>query len=273
MRMTLPSFKDAEQAGWSARAAGYDDGAGRITRQAIGPILQALEPLSGRQLLDVCCGTGRLAAEASRRGAEAAGVDFAAPMIAAAGAAHPGLCFVVGDGESLPFADGAFDAVACPFGILHMAAPERAMAEAFRVLRPGGRYAFTVWCEPDAGFDLQKIVIAAIRAHGARDVKLPPAPPAFQFANPETARTALAGAGFTAVERRRLDLEDVADTGAEVVAFIHAALVRTSMLLEMQPAANRARIEAAIAAGAEHLRRGGQIVMRWPAAMLRAVRP
>jgi demethylmenaquinone methyltransferase/2-methoxy-6-polyprenyl-1,4-benzoquinol methylase len=49
------------------------------------------------------------------------------------------LDWVVGDAMALPFADASFDAYTISFGIRNVTRPETALAEAFRVLRPGGR--------------------------------------------------------------------------------------------------------------------------------------
>src|SRR5205809_6238429 len=56
----------------------------------------------------------------------------------------PEIEFREGDAEALPFPEASFDAVVMNFGMLHLAHPERAVAEAFRVLSAGGRFAFTV---------------------------------------------------------------------------------------------------------------------------------
>ena len=65
-------------------------------------------------------------------------------MVAQASAAYPRF-FREGDAEQLPYRDASFEYVACAFGLLHLQQPEQAMAEAWRVLRSGGRYSFTVW--------------------------------------------------------------------------------------------------------------------------------
>jgi ubiquinone/menaquinone biosynthesis C-methylase UbiE len=71
-------------------------------------------------------------------------------MIETAKAKGLAVNFQIGDAEALPFPDRSFNCVICNFGILHLPDPERGIAEAARVLTPGGRYAFGTWCGPDA---------------------------------------------------------------------------------------------------------------------------
>lgn len=49
------------------------------------------------------------------------------------------------DAQHLPFADGAFDVAVCQFGTMFFPDKRRAFAEAYRVLKPGGRFLLSVW--------------------------------------------------------------------------------------------------------------------------------
>lgn len=96
----------------------------------------------------MACGAGYVAAAARERGADATGVDFSAAQIRLAKQTYPGIRFVDGDAEALPFADGEFDAVLNAFGMPHAVNPDKVAAEAYRVLKPAGRFAYPSWCEP-----------------------------------------------------------------------------------------------------------------------------
>ena len=102
---------------------------------------------AGDSALDVCCGTGDLALELARRtGPEGRviGSDFSERMLdlareKATERRTAGVRFEWGDALSLPYDEGAFDAVTVGFGVRNLADLERGVAELVRVLTPGGR--------------------------------------------------------------------------------------------------------------------------------------
>ena len=105
-----------------------------------------LAPRPGQRLLDVAGGTGDVAFRFLKRGGGAAVVcDMTEGMLVEgrkrAEADHMAdqLDWVVGDAMALPFADGSFDTYTISFGIRNVTRIGDALAEAYRVLRPGGR--------------------------------------------------------------------------------------------------------------------------------------
>jgi SAM-dependent methyltransferase len=169
-------------------------------------------------------------------------------MVAAARARCPEIEFVVGDAQAMPFAEASFDAVTMNFGILHLADPDRAIAEARRVLVPGGRFAFTAWVAE--GNAVAEIVDAAVTTHAVR-VELPEGPPFYRFADADETTRALIAAGFDdASVRIETETRLVRLPTAEFLfeAELEAG-VRTAAILARQPADRLERIRAAIAAG------------------------
>lgn len=108
-----------------------------------------LQLAPGTKALDVACGTGNVAIPLARLGAEVTGVDIATNLLAQARerAAAEGLSvtFDEGDAEQLPYAVGAFDAVATMFGAMFAPRPELVASELARVLKHGGRLAMANW--------------------------------------------------------------------------------------------------------------------------------
>ena len=70
------AFRDFEHSGWESVVAEYDAAFGRLTTQAIEPLLDAAEARPGARLLDVASGPGYVAGAAAKRGASAVGVDL-----------------------------------------------------------------------------------------------------------------------------------------------------------------------------------------------------
>ncbi|MFD1342192.1 bifunctional demethylmenaquinone methyltransferase/2-methoxy-6-polyprenyl-1,4-benzoquinol methylase UbiE [Litorisediminicola beolgyonensis] len=106
-----------------------------------------LAPRPGQKLLDVAGGTGDISFRFLKRAGSghATVLDLTEPMLvegrkrAEAAAMADSLDWVVGDAMKLPFPDSTFDVYTISFGIRNVTRPEEALAEAYRVLRPGGR--------------------------------------------------------------------------------------------------------------------------------------
>jgi len=138
------SFKAAQREGWSFFAP-----LELITTPAAAKLVRFSGVRAGEKALDVGCGTGVVAVTAARLGAQATGLDLTPALLEKARenaqVAGVSIEFIEGDAESLPFKDASFDVVLSQFG--HMFAPRPAVvtAEMLRVLKPGGRIAFSTW--------------------------------------------------------------------------------------------------------------------------------
>ena len=128
-------------------AEAYDRFVGRYSPALARAMCEATQVRPGQRALDVGCGSGALVAVlADVLGAEnAAGADPSEPFVEAARARVPGARVVVGSAESLPFADGEFDATLSQLVVNFLADPDQGLREMSRVTRPGGVVAGCVW--------------------------------------------------------------------------------------------------------------------------------
>ena len=121
---------------FTARAEIYDRSSHWCTSEDLmEKVVACAAPEPHHHLLDLACGTGLVTRAFSGRVARLVGLDLTPAMAAQAEAALDEL--VIGQAESMPFADASFDRVTCRQGIQFMDAP-KAAAEVLRVLKPGG---------------------------------------------------------------------------------------------------------------------------------------
>jgi SAM-dependent methyltransferase len=106
-------------------------------------IVAALDPPPGCRFLDVGAGRGALTGPALARGCVVTAVDASPAMVDRLAAAHPAAVTAVMDAAALTFPAASFDLVAAAFVIHLLDDPAAGVAEAYRVLAPGGRFAFT----------------------------------------------------------------------------------------------------------------------------------
>jgi SAM-dependent methyltransferase len=106
-------------------------------------MMAAIDPPSGCRFLDLGAGRGALTAAALDRGCLVTAVDAAPAMAARLVRDHPAARTCVMDAQALAFATGSFDVVGASFVIHVLDRPAAGVAEAYRVLAPGGRFAFT----------------------------------------------------------------------------------------------------------------------------------
>jgi ubiquinone/menaquinone biosynthesis C-methylase UbiE len=236
------SFGAFELAGWedSGVVASYDEHLSAVTMQSVDALLEAVGIGQGDRVLDVATGAGYVAGAAAKRGAEAVGIDFSEAQVQLARERYPEVRFERGDAEALPFADETFDAVVNSFGMCHLPHPDRALREAFRVLKRGGRIAFTVWDTPDRAV-VFGAVYAAVRAHGTMDVGLPSGPNFFLFSDPEQSARSLLEAGFASPATRNVpQFWRVTDPDGIFEAVTHGTVRAAATLRAQSPSARDA---------------------------------
>lgn len=150
---------------YDTEAEAYDATRGGVPRaEAAAAAVLGLLPAAARTLLDVGCGTGIVTGRLTRPGLRVLGADASYGM--AATARRRGVPVVLADGARLPAADASLDAVSAVW-LLHLLRSPGAVgalvAEAGRVLRPGGVFVTTV--DKDAAHDVGSDIDALLAPH------------------------------------------------------------------------------------------------------------
>lgn len=114
---------------------------------------RAVNPQSGERILDLAAGTGTSSVSLARSGAHVVAADFSPGMLEVGRQKHGDNAlveFVEADATKLPFAENEFDAVTMSFGLRNVIEPKKALAELFRVTKPGGRLVICEFSTPPA---------------------------------------------------------------------------------------------------------------------------
>jgi SAM-dependent methyltransferase len=159
-------------------------------------VLDAAQVTRGTRLLDVGCGSGLTLALANERGAIPAGLDISPGLLEIARERLPHADLREGDMEALPFKDATFDAVTGVNAFQFAGDPRRALREAARVTREGGRVVASLFAAPERS---QGTV-----AHEAMSALIPPGHAAdhapYALSAPGNLESALTGAGLRPAE-------------------------------------------------------------------------
>ena len=118
--------------------------------------LKMLPDVSGLRGLDVGCGEGHNTRLVARRGANMTGLDIAPKFVRHAQDKEDeeplGITYLAAGGADLPFADESFDFLVAFMSLMDMASHEEGVREAYRVLKPGGIFQFSIlhpcYCTP-----------------------------------------------------------------------------------------------------------------------------
>jgi SAM-dependent methyltransferase len=267
------AFAEMERRSWSdaTRASGYVQLFASAPDQAIQSLLDAAGASRDLKALDLCCGQGNASEALLNRGCHVVGVDFSPTMLAFARQKARTATFIEADAQDLPFSDGEFDLVISNLGVCHVPDQPRALAEARRVLRPGGRFAMTVWCGPETSPCFAS-VYAAIKTHGDPHVSAPLGPDFHQFARRDVAVKLLTEARFSKIDVTTVDCAWNLNAPEELFEIYAKGTVRAAMVLSKQPPDNLAAIRSALTTTVREKFSSGD---RWrvpvPAALVRAI--
>lgn len=243
MNKDLEAIREQQKASWNRFAAGWKKW-DPVTIEFLQPMKEAiinyLQPKDGQKILDIAAGTGEpaLSIAASIKNGVVTITDISEEMMEIArekaiAKELTNIETVICDASDLPFENGSFDAVSCRFGFMFFPDIQLAANEIYRVLKPGGRFATTVWNFPEKNF-----WVTAIMGTIMRLMEIPPPPPEvpgmFRCCKPGRMRDILEKAGFNDIEERgvlsTLKTESVdeywemmTEIGASVVAALSQA--------------------------------------------------
>ncbi|HUL25694.1 MAG TPA: class I SAM-dependent methyltransferase [Streptosporangiaceae bacterium] len=181
---------------WGTDPRGWADLAEAHNRPLFEAVLTAAGVGPGTRLLDVGCGSGLTLVLAAQRGAIPSGMDISPGLLGVARERLPHADLREGDMESLPFGDAAFDAVVGVNAFQFAGDPRRALGEAARTTRPGGRVVGSLFAAPERcqGTVAHEAMSALIPAGQTGDH----AP--YALSAPGGLEAALAGAGLRVVD-------------------------------------------------------------------------
>lgn len=205
MNQQLQEIRDQQKESWDKFSPGWkkwDD----LTMDFLNPpgisIIKFLNPSGNDKVLDIAGGTGEpgLTIAAMIPEGKVVITDLSEKMldVAKEKATVKGLKnveFLACDVSEMPFENNSFDAVSCRFGFMFFPDMQLAANEIKRVLKPGGRFATSVWNIPEKNF-----WVTATMGTIMRNMELPPPPPEapgmFRCAKPGRMKEIFETAGF-----------------------------------------------------------------------------
>ena len=212
-----PDYRQASHGIWEEMAAGWE-GDRRMVSESSLPVqewlVDALDPKEGETILELAAGVGDTGLAAAGRlgpSGKLISTDFAQHMVDAAQrrAGEVGVSnaeFRTMDAERMDLPDESVDGVVCRWGYMLMGDPVAALAETRRVLRPGGRVAFSVWGDPSSN-PWASVPARALFEHTGETPPDPLSPGIFAMASEERTRELLDAAGLRPLRVEHVEMD------------------------------------------------------------------
>jgi SAM-dependent methyltransferase len=216
MESRLDEARERSRSVWDAMAPGWEtfrQDLWEFSRPVSEWLVERLDPRPGQTILDLAAGLGETGFLAARRIGETGRVlvtDFAPRMVAAARrrAAEFGVTnadFRSLDGERMDLESECVDGVVCRWGYMLMADPGAAFGETFRVMRPRGRLAFSVFGAADRN-PWASLVARVLVSERHIPPPVPGSPGIFGLSDPKRIHELLTRAGFVSPDVAELPL-------------------------------------------------------------------
>ena len=209
-------------------------------------LVRAAAPLPGERVLDLGCGRGAALLPAARAVGPAGrvvGIDLAPGMVsrtATATTALPQVSVVVGDAQRPDFPDGSFDLITAAMVLFFLPDPPAALSAYRRLLRPGGRLAFSSFAAHDPRYPLALRILARFAAAPPPEFR-----PHAMFGSADQLRSATAEAGFPRTRVSEIDVRSHFRDAGQLVGWIGSHLGRR--VLDQVPEQRRGEAVAEVA--------------------------